>query len=523
MFHMEREIRAWRQQLATSLAFDREDLDELESHLRDLIATKLDNDSDREDAFRDAVKAIGERHKIAGEYQKVNFGTLWARRAAVFMAILLFSIALYRQAPQEVSLTEKVDPRYLAPTFDPHLFEFRKSPRKSLKLPPVDKERARFFDVWLSHNDYTVLVLPGIDKDTLYVDQNNDYDLTNDESPFYFSRADNQLTLNFHDGSRDSLSVQVNLYRRPQGIAPDKIDRMINEDGSLHPQFRAWKKVYPGFTGAANTFYFGEKKILSTGYFMMGSDSVKIGLFDSNQNGRFDEAGVDSIRFSSDLLCVDVNRDGELNMHSHFEFFNVDEVFEIGSKRFRLADIRSDGSSLKIEQVDKAPSFTYYRQIHAHYFNELLQTTKFDAPFWEQSLKTLDGRTLSPDMLGEQHTLVLYRQSAKYFSWADINGETFELQWIRTHFRKKDLQIIMFSAPESTEEGLALINSGKINWDLASFDQPVAKETLKKMGLEENSAAALIITPENEVIQVKYGILNRFIFTDKLGLKIVNL
>ena len=73
-FDLEKAIAAWRHSLRLNRAFLREDLDELESHLRDHVEVLVRQGSDAKDAYYKAVKRLGSYGELTSEYRKVRFG-----------------------------------------------------------------------------------------------------------------------------------------------------------------------------------------------------------------------------------------------------------------------------------------------------------------------------------------------------------------------------------------------------------------------------------------------------------------
>ncbi|HMB92401.1 MAG TPA: ABC transporter permease, partial [Rhodothermales bacterium] len=71
MFNLERAIAAWRRQYHYRGRFLREDLDELERHLRDHIAHLQDEELSPQQAFVEASRAVGEATSAKAEYRKV--------------------------------------------------------------------------------------------------------------------------------------------------------------------------------------------------------------------------------------------------------------------------------------------------------------------------------------------------------------------------------------------------------------------------------------------------------------------
>jgi len=69
-FDLNREIRDWRTGLSTSPALQRDGLDELESHLRDSIATLMEKGLSDEEALLIAVRRCGTQKQLQTEFSK---------------------------------------------------------------------------------------------------------------------------------------------------------------------------------------------------------------------------------------------------------------------------------------------------------------------------------------------------------------------------------------------------------------------------------------------------------------------
>ncbi|MEM1095932.1 MAG: ABC transporter permease [Bacteroidota bacterium] len=73
MFNLDHALAAWRRSLRFNRAFSRDDLDELEAHLRDYIEALQDEGHDDEAAFRHDLDRLGLRHDMETEYRKVRW------------------------------------------------------------------------------------------------------------------------------------------------------------------------------------------------------------------------------------------------------------------------------------------------------------------------------------------------------------------------------------------------------------------------------------------------------------------
>jgi hypothetical protein len=79
-FDLNRTMQSWRENLAQSPAFRGENLDELESHLRDSVATFETRGLSAEEAFLVATRRIGASSALEPEFGKVNQPTIWLDR-----------------------------------------------------------------------------------------------------------------------------------------------------------------------------------------------------------------------------------------------------------------------------------------------------------------------------------------------------------------------------------------------------------------------------------------------------------
>src|ERR1017187_1538596 len=92
-FDLNPAIQQWRENLAQSSAFRGENLNELESHLRDSIATLQACGLSTEEAFLSATRRVGKGDALEMEFAKVNAGTVWRVRVFWMLAgMLVFAL-----------------------------------------------------------------------------------------------------------------------------------------------------------------------------------------------------------------------------------------------------------------------------------------------------------------------------------------------------------------------------------------------------------------------------------------------
>ena len=79
-FNLDKAIGTWRSVLERQHAFFGEDVEELEGHMRDLIAASMRQGLDEEQAFREAQTQMGEFSRLEKAYKKVYWRKLKHRR-----------------------------------------------------------------------------------------------------------------------------------------------------------------------------------------------------------------------------------------------------------------------------------------------------------------------------------------------------------------------------------------------------------------------------------------------------------
>ena len=92
-FDLNRAIQQWRENLAQSPAFRSENLDELETHLRDSIGSLQTHGLSAEEALIVASKRIGRLSCLEAEFGKVNGQAVWLDRILwVLIGIQLWTL-----------------------------------------------------------------------------------------------------------------------------------------------------------------------------------------------------------------------------------------------------------------------------------------------------------------------------------------------------------------------------------------------------------------------------------------------
>lgn len=85
-FDLNDAVRRWREEFGTTSSLSTVDLDELEFHLRDHVSSLNAGGLPLDAAFESALKQLGDRDCVAGEFAKVNPQRIWMERGKWMLA-----------------------------------------------------------------------------------------------------------------------------------------------------------------------------------------------------------------------------------------------------------------------------------------------------------------------------------------------------------------------------------------------------------------------------------------------------
>ena len=237
----------------------------------------------------------------------------------------------------------------------------------------------------------SILVLPDSAGEVLYVDLNDDEDLTNDGPPILFREEDPEVVL-WLTSPDDAMQRTSRLLQRiPRWVRenPEReawFEGMHDERGNLKPMFAA----LAGTEGKRGTFYFGDRVTLRRGKAELDSTEIALGLFDYNANGRFDD--------EDDRLLLDLDGDGKLRFRDDSLVFMQDDVFEIAGKRYKLTYVDPYGRGFYMVEVEDASTRLHLEDIRARVARVEVPVRKrgrLDSTFWNLKLETISGDSLA--------------------------------------------------------------------------------------------------------------------------------
>jgi thiol-disulfide isomerase/thioredoxin len=276
---------------------------------------------------------------------------------------------------------------------DFHLEVLSDAPKEKLILPEIESNGLRYFTLfysWKTSNDQdiSVLVDQRQDMDLLYVDRNNDENLSNDGEPIIFLHSQNKQYIDVHSELDIQQVVRLVIYRIPE-MADTLKPKYFDTDGNLNPSFaKFWGGLKGDFNyeGKKGTFYCDDRVTLRRAKIELDGIKYDIGLFDYSNNGLYND--------DDDLLIIDLNRDGKLKYSDQNEVFKLNDVFRIGETSYELSNVDKYGKNFTLIKSDKSPT-NYFLQYVQKQLSQSQQENVISDTFWETVFTTIEGKSLS--------------------------------------------------------------------------------------------------------------------------------
>jgi len=314
-----------------------------------------------------------------------------------------------------VSLTERtpLDPG------SPYLLGSTGIPPEGYIYPERDSVQERFFltDMQLDSSQngkVMMMTVPGGNGEHIYIDRNNDMDLTNDGEPFFFPFAENELDVFVHVGGDPQRRVGIKLCRLPRYTTKEggaaAIQTLVDSDGNLQPAIVGnLGSAFPeDFEGSKGTFYFTEEVIMARGRLTLSGNELNLGIVDLNRNGLFNDEKIPLKPNRSDLLLLDLNGDGTLNMTSSGEVLKLYDVFELDGTRYKLTEIDPYGQYVKMRVKNEAPTdfFVQEKEEWETRFKEKVRRKEVPESIFDLVFHSIDDETISLSNLRGEYILL---------------------------------------------------------------------------------------------------------------------
>ena len=276
-----------------------------------------------------------------------------------------------------------------------HISGFKDNPDEKIILPDIAGREHAFLSIFFSHdieddNSVSILALPDSSGEWLYIDINNDEDLTNDGPPIHFKRDESELVF-WLPVAGDILQKTGRILQRiPRSVRqnPESLtwfNSFTDEEGNLKPMFANMYAI----EGKAGKFYFDDRISLRRGSVLLDSAEIQLGVFDWGSNGRFDE--------EKDVIIIDLDGDGKLQFSQDSTVFKLNEVFSINEKSYKLTYVDRYGRGIRLVEVKEKPTQLYLDEKKELYANQdipVRKTEDLDSTFWQMEVPTISGDTL---------------------------------------------------------------------------------------------------------------------------------
>ncbi|RLE22946.1 MAG: hypothetical protein DRJ08_03350 [Acidobacteria bacterium] len=307
-------------------------------------------------------------------------------RFILISILLLFSFTMAFSHPIFVKLTK----RTVSDDGSLSFVVFGNSPREHLKLPDINLSKAEFFEEYYTDTEsddpqISIMVMRFPDKDLLYIDKNNDEDLTDDGPPAVFPKNQNDFIFGIV-GAKDKKQVTRILLRRWL-ISRDSGEKKPGHFGIYDSRGNLNREIvthfagrYPGFKGEAGSYYLDYRVNVSRGIVRFPDETFQVGIFDANNNGLFNDGNGEN----PDLLLIDLNRDGKMSGLNPEEALYYDEGFKIGSQRYSLTEVDPYGRFIKITRATGKEKLPLLERMGGDTLKST-STFKLNPGFWKLS------------------------------------------------------------------------------------------------------------------------------------------
>ncbi|MBI3125278.1 MAG: TlpA family protein disulfide reductase [Ignavibacteriales bacterium] len=278
-----------------------------------------------------------------------------------------------------------------------HLLTYSNEAKEKIILPKkkngemnLPEKYLNIFYSWDTKQDEKISVLAYQlkDEDLLYIDKNNDNDLSNDDAPLLFPLTKDSIVFEIESLSDSKQKVKLALFRTPNAV--DSIKKYyLDETGNINPKFLSFAKIYSDeaeFDGSKRSFYFDYRITLRKGKLRLQDSVYTVGLFDYSNNGAYND--------ETDLLIIDLTKAGKLNLDIASNVFSVHDVIHLNGRNYKLSSVDKYGDYFVIEETKEAPTFKYLERIQ----KEIAQSAKkgnLTEEFWNYQVVTLEGKISS--------------------------------------------------------------------------------------------------------------------------------
>jgi thiol-disulfide isomerase/thioredoxin len=377
-----------------------------------------------------------------------------------------------------------------------HVEILRDKPHKELILPD-EVSTYKFLNLfynWESETDeiVSIAVVQNDSSDILYVDLNNDGDLTNDGKPLVFHLSQNSIWFDVFNQKDKKQKTRLVLNRKPN--LPDSIQsRFIDKDGNLLKPFAS---IYGAninnnnYKGEKRTFFFDDRMSLRRGVLNLEGIKYEIGLFDYNNNGKFND--------NKDVLIIDINRDEKLDYLHDEDIFKLNDIVGINNKNYKLSYVDPYGAKIIIEETTEEPTKYFSRWEEINYSD---YKYSLEQEFWENKFTDINGNLVDLKNFKGQYLLINF-----WGEWCmPCREEIPDLIKARNKYSSK-LKYISFLKTYNLKKAREFIKRHNVDWVQIELPKDI-EEKFKVRGYPTN----LLIFPDG-VSFLKQGMIKEDFF-----------
>ena len=404
-------------------------------------------------------------------------------RIVLLAIVFLVSSFLYSQT-YEVELSDLT-------TLDEdliHVAILKDKPNKAIILPN-EVSKYKFLNL---DSENAVAIVQNEAEDILYVDLNNDGDLTNDGSPLIFHLSQNTIWFDVHNQKDSSQKTRMVLYRRPN--LPDSMQhRFIDEEGNLSKPFAS---IYGArfdnndFKGEKRTFFFDDRMSLRRGILNVGNSKYEIGLFDYNNNGKFND--------DKDVLILDLNRDKKLNFLHDEEIFKQNDIIKIQTKNYKLSYINPYGTKIILEETIEEPTKYFTRWDDISYDDHKYS---LEQEFWKNKFTDINGNLIHLKNFKGKFLLLNF-----WGEWCKPCQQEIPFLINAKNKYSTNVEYISFLKTNNLKKAREIIKQNNIEWIQIELPKDI-EEKFKVRGYPTN----ILIFPDG-INFLKQGMLNEDFF-----------
>ncbi|MCB0282555.1 MAG: TlpA family protein disulfide reductase [Calditrichaeota bacterium] len=396
------------------------------------------------------------------------------RKQLIAVLTLFFLFTLYPKFGYLQTIHVVLDELCILSSNGIHITLFNSSPKVELQLPEIDISKAKFFDLfytWDIKDDPNVNAMMVTQKnaDELYIDLNNDKDLTNDGSPIIFKHSQNSIHFDIISAYDANQKTRLVLQRKPVLSDTSLVSHFVDNEGNLKEKLaQMWGAMKGNFDykGKAGTFYFDERMCLRKG--LMSIDkSIFIGLYDYTNNGLFND--------KEDCIIIDLNHDGKMGYDDENEIFKLNDIFTIQSKNYKIVQLDKYGRWIDIQKTDEEATFYYLQErqeIDANFAKNKSIQAELDSSFWKLEFKSITNETIKMKDYQNMYLVVNF-----WGEWCKpCIDEIPDLIEIDKNYTDKKLQIISFLKTNNLTKAKKIIDDKAIDWPQIMLSEDIISQ-----------------------------------------------